>query len=189
MGRPALLFVLEVNDLADSTKKTKRNAREALRQLCGSWPKPIAEGLGLTVWDVRFVKEGALWYLRIFIDKPEGVGIEDCEAMSRAVNGPLDALDPIDGSYCLEVSSPGINRELTRPEHFEAFLDCFVIAKLIRPLPDGTREVGGILRARNDDGSVTLQTGEDEAETTTIAPGGPGVRAGDGGRFSGGCVI
>ena len=77
--------------------------------------------------------------------------------MSRAVNGPLDELDPIDGSYCLEVSSPGINRELTRPEHFEAFLDCFVIAKLIRPLPDGTREVGGILRARNDDGSVTCK--------------------------------
>lgn len=131
--------------------------------------QPIAEGLGLTVWDVRFVKEGALWYLRIFIDKPEGVGIEDCEAMSRAVNGPLDQLDPIEQSYCLEVSSPGINRELTRPEHFEAFLDCFVIAKLIRPLEDGSREVGGILRSRNEDGSVLLQTGEEETETMTIA--------------------
>ena len=131
--------------------------------------QPIAESLGLTVWDVRFVKEGALWYLRIFIDKPEGVGIEDCEAMSRAVNGPLDELDPIEQSYCLEVSSPGINRELTRPEHFEAFLDCFVIAKLIRPLEDGSREVGGILRSRNEDGSVLLQTGEEETETMTIA--------------------
>lgn len=131
--------------------------------------QPIAEGLGLTVWDVRFVKEGALWYLRIFIDKPEGVGIEDCEAMSRAVNGPLDQLDPIEQSYCLEVSSPGINRELTRPEHFEAFLDCFVIAKLIRPLEDGSREVGGILRSRNEDGSVLLQIGEEETETMTIA--------------------
>lgn len=131
--------------------------------------QPIAESLGLTVWDVRFVKEGALWYLRIFIDKPEGVGIEDCEAMSRAVNGPLDELDPIEQSYCLEISSPGINRELTRPEHFEAFLDCFVIAKLIRPLEDGSREVGGILRSRNEDGSVLLQTGEEETETMTIA--------------------
>ena len=131
--------------------------------------QPIAEGLGLTVWDVRFVKEGALWYLRIFIDKPEGVGIEDCEAMSRAVNSPLDQLDPIEQSYCLEVSSPGINRELTRPEHFEAFLDCFVIAKLIRPLEDGSREVGGILRSRNEDGSVLLQIGEEETETMTIA--------------------
>lgn len=131
--------------------------------------QPIAESLGLTVWDVRFVKEGALWYLRIYIDKPEGVGIEDCEAMSRAVNGPLDELDPIDQSYCLEVSSPGINRELTRPEHFETFLDCFVIAKLIRPLEDGSREVGGILRARQEDGSIVLQTGEEDNETMTIA--------------------
>lgn len=132
--------------------------------------QPIAESLGLMVWDVRFVKEGALWYLRIYIDKPDGVGIEDCEAMSRAVNGPLDELDPIDQSYCLEVSSPGINRELTRPEHFEAFLDCFVIAKLIRPLEDGSREVGGILRSREEDGTIVLQTGEEENETTAIAP-------------------
>ena len=131
--------------------------------------QPIAESLGLMIWDVRFVKEGALWYLRIYIDKPEGVGIEDCEAMSRAVNGPLDELDPIDQSYCLEVSSPGINRELTRPEHFEMFLDCFVIAKLIRPLEDGSREVGGILLSRQEDGSITLQTGEEENDTMTIA--------------------
>ena len=131
--------------------------------------QPIAESLGLMIWDIRFVKEGALCYLRIFIDKPEGVGIEDCEAMSRAINGPLDELDPIDQSYCLEVSSPGINRELTRPEHYEAFLDCFVIVKLIRPLEDGSREVGGILRAYAEDGTVTLQTGEEETETTAIA--------------------
>lgn len=131
--------------------------------------QPIAESLGLMIWDVRFVKEGALWYLRIYIDKPEGVGIEDCEAMSRAVNGPLDELDPIDQTYCLEVSSPGINRELTRPEHFEMFLDCFVIAKLIRPLEDGSREVGGILQARQEDGSIVLQTGEEGNETMTIA--------------------
>ena len=130
--------------------------------------QPIAESLGLTIWDVRFVKEGALWYLRIFIDKPEGVGIEDCEAMSRAVNGPLDELDPIDQSYCLEVSSPGINRELIRPEHFETFMDCFVIVKLIRPLEDGSREVGGILRSYQEDGSIVLQTGEEETDTISF---------------------
>ena len=101
--------------------------------------QPIAESLGLMIWDIRFVKQGALWYLRIFIDKPGGVGIEDCEAMSRAVNGPLDELDPIDGSYCLEVSSPGINRELTRPEHFEACINDLIRVKLIRPR-DGKKE-------------------------------------------------
>ena len=68
--------------------------------------RPIIEAMGLTLWDVRYVKEGAVWYLRIFIDKDEGVTIEDCEAVTRAVNDPLDRLDPIEGSYCLEVSSP-----------------------------------------------------------------------------------
>ena len=153
--------------MAGSKKpKTKRQGNTVA--IVWKLAQPIAESLGLMLWDVRFVKEGALWYLRIFIDKPEGVGIEDCEAMSRAVNGPLDELDPIEQSYCLEVSSPGINRELVRPEHFEAFLDCFVIVKLIRPLEDGSREVGGILRSYHEDGSIVLQTGEEEMETTTI---------------------
>lgn len=58
--------------------------------------------------------------------------MDDCEAMSRAINDPLDQLDPIDGEYCLEVCSPGIDRELVRPEHFEAFLGAVVNAKLIR---------------------------------------------------------
>ena len=79
---------------------------------------PIAKELGYDLWDVRFVKEGAEWYLRIFIDKPDGIGIDDCVAMSRAINDPLDRLDPIDQAYCLEVCSPGLNRELTRDEHF-----------------------------------------------------------------------
>ena len=70
--------------------------------------------------------------MRIFIDKPEGVTLDDCEAMSRAINDPLDQLDPIDGEYCLEVCSPGIDRELVRPEHFEAFLGAVVQAKFIR---------------------------------------------------------
>jgi ribosome maturation factor RimP len=76
--------------------------------------------LGLSLWDVRYVKEGAQWYLRIFIDKPDGVSIDDCEKVSRAVNDPLDALDPIENAYCLEVCSPGIERELKCIEHIEA---------------------------------------------------------------------
>ena len=107
--------------------------------------KPIAEGLGLSVWDVRYVREGGNWFLRIFIDKPGGVGIDDCEAMSRAVNGPLDELDPIRESYCMEVSSPGLNRALTREEHFRAFGGACVAVRLIRPLEDGRRVLRGSL--------------------------------------------
>ena len=76
-----------------------------------------AEGVGL--WDVRFLKEGASWYLRVFIDKPEGISIDDCTNVSHAIDPIIDEADPIDVSYYLEVCSPGIERELTRRRHYE----------------------------------------------------------------------
>ena len=122
---------------------------------------PYARRLGLSVWDVRYEKEGGARFLRIFIDKPGGVGIADCEALSRAVSGPLDELDPIRESYCLEVSSPGLNRQLRREEHFAACLGSRVRARLIRPLPDGTREIAGTLSGY-DGGSVTIAAADGE---------------------------
>ncbi len=117
--------------------------------------KPIVEAQGVSLWDVRFVKEGALWYLRIFIDKPDGITIEDCETVSRAVEKPLDEKDPIEQNYILEVSSPGIERELVRDEHFDAFLGAPIMVKLIRPDENGERELKGTLTAHNKD-TVTL---------------------------------
>lgn len=127
---------------------------------------PYAEKLGLSIWDVRYVREGGSYFLRIFIDKPGGVGIEDCEAMSRAINTPLDELDPIRESYCLEVSSPGINRELARPEHYAACAGKRVAVRLIRPLPGGEREISGSL-AGFDSGIISLRN--DSGETLEIA--------------------
>ncbi len=92
--------------------------------------EPIVNSLGLELWDVRYLKEGAQWYLRVFIDKQEGVTIEDCENVSRAIDEPLDQLDPVDQSYCLEVCSPGLERELVRPEHFQRFEGWPVLVKL-----------------------------------------------------------
>ena len=117
--------------------------------------EPIAESLGLSLWDVRYVKEGADWYLRVFIDKPEGVDINDCEAMSRAINDPLDALDPIENAYCLEVCSPGIERELVRDEHFAQFIGADVMVKMLRPVEGIGREFDGVLKAYAD-GEVTV---------------------------------
>ena len=111
--------------------------------------EPIAAELGLRIWDVRFVKEGTMWYLRIFIDKDGGVDINDCEKMSRAIDGPLDEADPIEQSYCLEVSSPGIERELTKPEHFELMKGQSATVKLFRPV-DGEREITGELVGMRD---------------------------------------
>ena len=120
--------------------------------------QPIADELGLTLWDVRFVKEGASWFLRIFIDKEGGITVDDCSDMSHALDQPLDDADPIDTSYYLEVSSPGIERELTRPEHFEKMMDRDIMLKLIRPL-DGEREYYGVLKGFKDN-IISLQTEE-----------------------------
>jgi len=108
--------------------------------------EPIAQELGLKLWDVRFLKEGAEWYLRVFIDKDGGVSIDDCVDMSHALDKPLDEHDPIDRSYCLEVSSPGVERELSIDEHFEACLGQSIKVKLIRPV-DNQREFTGTLES------------------------------------------
>lgn len=109
--------------------------------------QPIIEDLGLKIWDIRFLKEGANWYLRIFIEKENGVTIDDCEKVSRAIDAPLDKLDPIKNPYCLEVSSPGIERELTRPEHFQKYLGHEVIVRFIRPIHGNEKEVIGTLES------------------------------------------
>ena len=94
---------------------------------------PVVEKLGLELWDIRFLKEGSQWFLRIFIDKPGGVSIDDCVDFTHEINPLLDEADPIEQAYCLEVSSPGIERELTRPEHFQRYEGKRVMIKTIRP--------------------------------------------------------
>lgn len=122
--------------------------------------EPIAKELNLEIWDIRFLKEGATWYLRVFIDKEGGVDIEDCVNLSHAIDKPLDDADPIEQSYCLEVSSPGVERELTRDEHFSAVLDDEIKLKLIRPI-DNSREFSGILNSYKDgEITLTLENGE-----------------------------
>ncbi len=122
-------------------RKQGKNTVEIVRDIA----KPIADSLGLDLWDVRFIKEGTQWYLRIFIDKKEGISIEDCEAMSRAIDKPLDDVDPINQSYCLEVCSPGIERELVRDEHFERFIGADIKIRLIRANSEGKKELYGKL--------------------------------------------
>ena len=117
--------------------------------------EPVAKELGLMLWDVRFVKEGASWYLRIFIDKEGGVDINDCVDMTHALNAPLDEADPIEQGYCLEVSSPGIERDLTRDEHFEAMQGRKIKLRPIRPDENKQREFAGILEGYAD-GNITV---------------------------------
>ena len=113
--------------------------------------EPIAKDLGLKIWDIKFLKEGSNYYLRIFIDSENGITIDDCEKMSRAIDKPLDELDPISQNYCLEVCSPGINRELTREEHLKKSIGQKIIVRLIRPLNDGTKQLNAVLTSFNKD--------------------------------------
>lgn len=149
-------------DMAEEKKK-RGSTTDVVRALAA----PLAAELGLTLWDVTFTKEGADWYLRIFIDKPGGVSIDDCVDMTHAVNPVLDSEDPIPQEYTLEVSSPGINRKLTRPEHFEAFLEAPVHVKLIRPLENGVRELEGILIDVLENGDFEIITDEETTVTFT----------------------
>lgn len=126
--------------------------------------KPLADALGLNIWDIVFKKEGSSWVLRIYIDKAGGIGIDDCVDMTKAINPILDKLDPIPQEYTLEVSSPGINRKLTKQEHFDAFIGAPLTVRLIRPLEDGTKELEGIL-LNADNTAIELQISDEISVT------------------------
>ena len=111
--------------------------------------KETVEAEGVRLWDVRFLKEGVSWYLRVFIDKDEGVDINDCTNVSHAIDPIIDEADPIDVPYYLEVCSPGIERELSRPSHFEQMLGETVKLKLYKAL-DGRKEFIGVLKSAGE---------------------------------------
>ena len=108
--------------------------------------EPIADSFGCSIYDVEYVKEGQNYFLRIFIDKEGGVSTDDCEKVSRAVDPVLDELDPIENAYYLEISSPGLDRKLSRKEHFESALGKSIDIKLFSPI-DGSKEITGILKS------------------------------------------
>ena len=120
------------------------------------YAEPVVTAQGCTVWDVEYVREGADWFLRIYLDKQGGVDITDCEAVSRAMDPILDEKDPIPTSYTFEVCSAGIERSLKRPGDFVQFMGSDVLVRLYRP-KDGTKEFPGVLRGYAEDGSVTIE--------------------------------
>ncbi|MBQ4064909.1 MAG: ribosome maturation factor RimP [Clostridia bacterium] len=101
---------------------------------------------GCSLWDVEYVKEGARRILRITIDREEGVDIERCEAVHRAIDPLLDEADPIPDAYYLEVSSPGVEREIRRPFHYEVMKGLAVDVKLFTAV-DGVKQISGVLEA------------------------------------------
>ena len=122
---------------------------------------PILESMGLSLWDLEFQKHGPHWLLRVFIDREQGgVTLNDCEMVSRDLGAALDVEDSIAHAYRLEVSSPGLDRTLTKPEHFVRFAGSMVKVKTYQPI-NGQKVFHGTLRGM-DGGTVDveLETGD-----------------------------
>lgn len=131
--------------------------------------QPVAESLGIEIWDVEFVKEAGTRFLRVYIDKVDGVSIQDCESFSRALDPILDEADPIPESYTFEVSSAGAERVLKRPNDYSRFLGSDVCVKLYQPI-DGSKQFVGVLQSY-EDGNVTILQNEKPRtfEKSTVA--------------------
>ena len=129
-----------------------------ITQQVWEFAEPIVTAQGCSIWDVEYVREGADWFLRIYIDKEGGVDIQDCEAISRALDPILDEKDPIPTSYTFEVCSAGLERTLKRPSDFAAYMGEKVLVKLYQP-KNGSKEFAGLLTGYND-GDVTVAVGE-----------------------------
>ena len=119
---------------------------------------PTVEELGYALWDVEYTKEGADWHLTVTIDHPDGITIDDCERVHRAIDPVLDEADPIEGAYYLDVSSPGVERLLRTDAHLLAAVGVRVEIRFFSA-QDGKKSVRGTLTAVSED-SLTL----DEAQ-------------------------
>lgn len=127
-----------------------------ITELTAELAAPLAAGRDCTLWDVEYVREAGTWYLRVLLDKEGGVDILDCEDISRRLSDKLDELDPIEGSYTLEVGSAGAERALKRPGDFTRFMGSPVLVKLYRAV-EGRKEFPGVLTAYDaGTGAVTV---------------------------------
>lgn len=119
----------------------------------------MIEEMGYELVDVEFVKEGQNWYLRFYLDKEGGINIDDCEKASKAIEKLLDEKDPIEQAYILEVSSPGLDRQLKKDKDFVKYAGSLVDVKLYKAV-DGSKEFQGTLKGLEGN-TVTI---EDENE-------------------------
>ena len=138
--------------------------------------EPTVEGLGYELADLEVRLGGRSGVVRLFIDKPDGITLDDCETVSHAVSALLDVEDPVPGHYDLEVSSPGLNRKLTKPEHFERFRGEEVKVELRFPI-EGRKRFRGRLKASDTDNIQVVVDGEEYVlpiatiDTARLVPG------------------
>lgn len=129
------------------------NNRKNIAETVSEIIKPYVEAQSCWLWDVEYVREGARQILRVTIDSADGVDIDDCEAVHRAIDPILDEADPIPVQYYLEVSSPGVERDLRTPAHFEYALGQRIDLKFFTAV-NGSKQMTGVLNAFDADGKM-----------------------------------
>jgi len=137
--------------------------RKKIEELVAGLAQPIVAKHSFELVDVEFIKEGTNWYLRVYIDKPEGITIDDCQAVSEELSDELDRVDPIKQSYFLEVSSPGLDRPLKKESDFVRFKGDMVEVKLFQPF-NGKKKFEGELIGLVDNKIVISQDGTERLE-------------------------
>jgi len=120
-------------------------AKQKITDIVAELAQPVVEQADCELVDVVYEKEGSDWFLRVYIDKPGGVTLDDCEKISRHLNEILDEKDPIPQAYYLEVSSPGLERQLKKPRDFERALGNLVEIKLYKAVDNRKRYEGELI--------------------------------------------
>ncbi|BAS27533.1 ribosome maturation factor RimP [Limnochorda pilosa] len=134
--------------------------RETIEEQVKALAQPVADACGVELVDVTYLSENGRWILRISIDREGGVTLDDCQRVSQALGDELDRVDPIPGSYSLEVSSPGLERPLRRPAEFQRFKGRLVWVRSYGPIQGSRSWEGRLLGV--DDGQVVLETATGE---------------------------
>ena len=138
-----------------SKKSKKKNIAETVAELV----RGAVEECGCVLWDVEYVKEPTGWNLAIYIDREGGISLTECEMVNDAVEPILDEADPIEGSYCLEISSPGLERELKTHEHIEAFIGSEVEVRLYTAFNDSKNFIAKLAAHDAEKDTVTFDCG------------------------------
>jgi len=147
-----------------ASEKGRTMAKGSVAEVVKALAQPLADEFGYILWDVEYVKEGGRRILRLTIDSEEGITVDDCEKLHRAIDPVLDEADPIEEAYYLEVSSPGVERELRTAEHRAACVGWDVEVRLYAPL-DGAKAFRGVLLEDTESGEIALGVSEEQIMT------------------------
>ena len=148
-------------------KNKRRKTLASIEERVESLIKTKIEKIGYELYDVEYAKEGKNYFLRIFIDKPEGIDLNDCEKVNDAINDILDSADYIKEQYFLEVSSPGIERVLRKDKHLEQNIGGEINIKLFKKDENGNKEYQGILKSFDDE-KITMEKDECNEEVIEL---------------------